>query len=76
LHIEAYHSQINNRKEENKQHTKIPKGNLRKRNWKEKSKKTVILLKERKRKRTLTFHQHGGLTQNLKKIKKRHVTQN
>ena len=28
--------------------------------------KAVILLKERKAK-TLTFHQHGGLTQNLEK---------
>jgi tetraacyldisaccharide-1-P 4'-kinase len=76
LHIEAYHSQINNRKEENKQHTKIPKGNLRKRNWKEKSKKTVILLKERKKKNlniSSTRRTHAKLR---KKSKKRHVTQN
>jgi prolyl-tRNA synthetase len=34
-----------------------------------KIKETFTLLKER-RERTLTFHQHGGLTQNLEKKEK------
>jgi len=65
LHIEAYHSQINNRKEENKQHTKIPKGNLRKKTGR-KIKENSYFIKRKKRK-TLTFHQHEGLTKNLEK---------
>jgi len=61
LHIEAYHSTINNWKEEKKQRIKIPKEIYK--NYKENSEKSVILLKE---KETLTYHQHGRLMQNLK----------
>jgi len=46
LHIEAYHSQINNRKDEEKQHIKISK-NLRELQEKPKG-KAVILLKRKK----------------------------
>jgi hypothetical protein len=48
LHIEAYHRQINNRKDEEKQHIKISK-NLQELQEKPKG-KAVILLKERKAK--------------------------
>jgi hypothetical protein len=49
LHIEAYHSLINEKKEENKQHIKIPKRNLQK--LKKSERKSVILLEKGKWKR-------------------------
>jgi hypothetical protein len=74
LHIEAYHSLINNRKKENKQHIKIPKRNLQKLRRKIK-RKISYFIKESKME-TLTLHQHGILTKKNSENFKEQVTQN
>ncbi len=62
MHIEAYHSKIYNRKEEEKQHIKSSEKIYK--NYIGNSKKIHFI----KRKETLTYQQHGRLTQNFENL--------
>ena len=63
MHIEAYHSKINKRKEEEKQRIEISEEIYK--NYMENSKKINFI----EGKETLTYQQHGRLTQNFENLK-------
>jgi hypothetical protein len=69
LHIEAYHSLFNKRKEENKQHIKIPRRNLQKKNWKEKFRRKISYFIKGSKMITLntssTQHTHAKTSEKL-----------
>jgi hypothetical protein len=74
LHIEAYHSQINNRKEENKQHIKIPNRNLQKQGRKIKKKVSYFIKEMQNRNVNTSSPRHTRKT--IAKSSKKQVTQN
>ncbi len=64
MHIEAYHSQINNQNRKEAAH-KNPKRNLQELQEKNQKKISYFIKKE-----ILTYRQHGTLMQNLKSLKR------